>query len=97
MSNEASNAARDAVAEFVGNVFSGIVGGVASIGIGGGMAIFLIVVVVYGIWRLSLLFGPEKKCWWCHGRGQRNGLIGGVKTCSMCRGSGRIQRIGAGK
>jgi hypothetical protein len=55
----------------------------------------IMLLAIAAVWKLSLLFGPEKKCWRCKGQGWRSGLIGGRITCSQCSGSGRRPRIGA--
>jgi hypothetical protein len=48
-----------------------------------------------GLWRLSVWIAPEKKCWHCDGAGARPGLLGGLRACDYCKGSGRIPRMGA--
>lgn len=62
-----------------------------------GVGIFLgFVGAMFVLWRLSVALAPEKKCWHCDGRGSNPGLLGGLRVCGWCKGSGRIPRIGAG-
>lgn len=53
--------------------------------------------VVFGLWRLSLLVWPDKRCPTCQGRGSRNGPLHWRAGCGECRGTGRVPRIGAGE
>lgn len=57
--------------------------------------IIALLVGVLLFWRLSLAFGPKKKCTRCGASGARRGLLGGMKECSRCAGSGLRDRIGA--
>jgi hypothetical protein len=50
---------------------------------------------VFVLWRLSLAFGPLKKCWRCGGSGHVGGLLGGRKKCPSCAGDGLRARIGS--
>lgn len=86
--NLASDAIRDDVAETivsaVGALFSII-----------GVWVLVAAVVAFLLWRVSLIFGPEKVCWRCHGKGSAGGWFGGLRVCDECQGSGRRPRVGA--
>jgi len=58
-------------------------------------SIVLLLGIAAAVWKLSLIFGPEKKCWHCKGQGWRVGALGGRATCRHCAGSGRRPRVGA--
>ena len=52
---------------------------------------------VFLLWRISIIFGPFKKCWRCTGKGYVGGLLGGKRKCWTCAGSGYRSRVGSGK
>lgn len=50
---------------------------------------------LYLFWRVSIAFGPMKKCWRCKGGGSVGGLFGGRRKCPSCGGSGLRPRVGS--
>lgn len=98
---QASEAGRNAAAEFLGWFFGGLFGwivdaltwvlgsaGHAGLAIGGALGLFL-------LWRVSLALGPTKICWRCGGDGHVGGLLGGRRDCSWCSATGRRPRVGS--
>lgn len=51
---------------------------------------------IAAFWALSLVLFPEKKHKICKGTGAY-GMMGMLRTCGGCEGTGRIKRIGAGQ
>jgi hypothetical protein len=90
--NVASEAGRDAVAEFLGNILVFLFGDASRFG-----AIVIVLVGVYLLWRVSLMFGPMKLCWRCKGKGHVGGWFGGRAKCSRCQGEGVRPRAGGRK
>lgn len=88
--NVASNGARDTVAELLGDTISWLVGPPLLVVLG-------IVAVLFLVFKASLLFGHQKICWRCKGKGYRKALLGGVNTCSSCGGKGIRPRVGSGR
>lgn len=99
--NVASEQGRNAVAELLGWLFGGLFGWLVDLlalifgnltvtgwVLGGLAALFV-------LWRMSLAFGPLKKCWRCGGDGHVGGLFGGRKRCTRCDG-GLRPRAGSG-
>jgi hypothetical protein len=85
----ASDGARDAVAEFLGWVFSGVID---SIGV-----VLVVVVVGWLFVRVAPVFGRQKICWRCKGKGYRRAWLWGVNTCGTCGGAGIRRRVGSGR
>jgi len=50
--------------------------------------------VLIGIWYISLLVWPDKRCQSCNGQGSK-GPFSLRRRCSPCKGRGRVSRIGA--
>jgi hypothetical protein len=50
--------------------------------------------VAAGLWQLSLMLWPLKKCRACDGAGSR-GPWALRRTCGQCEGTGTIPRLGA--
>jgi type IV secretory pathway VirB3-like protein len=84
----ASDTARDAVAEFLGWVFGGLISGFG--------IVVLVLVVVWLVLRVAPMFGRQKLCWRCRGKGYRKAWFWGVNSCSTCGGKGIRPRVGSG-
>lgn len=63
------------------------------------MAVVLVlsVLVLAGIYRLSVWRNPYRPCHWCGGKGKRHGVIFTWSRgyCAGCHGSGWRDRVGA--
>jgi hypothetical protein len=59
------------------------------------MEAFIVIVVLFVLWRISLFIWPDKDCPTCKGMGSRRGPLSWKRVCGVCYGSGRVPRIGA--
>jgi hypothetical protein len=84
--NYANDGARDGVANMLGGFFELIAGNWL---VAAGLLVLLYLVI-----RLAPLFGREKICWRCKGKGYRKAMLGGVNTCGTCGGRGIRLRAG---
>lgn len=51
-------------------------------------------IVLFLLWRVSLIMLPDKLCKACGGKGYRGWKVMNT-TCGNCMGKGRVKRIGA--
>lgn len=91
-----------AIAEFLAEMFEGVWNAfvwlvMMLLGLPAPGIVAALVAAAFLVWRLSLVFGPQKNCYRCGATGARTGVLGGRKTCSRCSGSGLVDRIGVKK
>ena len=60
-----------------------------------GGIVIVVLIVAYGLLRLSISIAPKKKCSKCGATGSRPGILGGMRVCAHCSGSGLRDRIGS--
>jgi len=83
------------IAEALGAFFEGLFSGLLTLAQTFGVGwIVLGALGLIALWRVSLVIWPEKKCGLCDGKGAR-GVLGMLRPCGRCHGSGRETRIGA--
>lgn len=56
----------------------------------------VLLLVLAGLWWVSLKVWPHKTCRACGGSGGRSGPLTMVRRCGQCGGSGTVPRVGGG-
>ena len=85
------------VAEKLGDFFVWLSDRLGEVTVDGAIIVLGVLAGLLCLWRLSLLLGPFKLCWYCGGKGYKRSFLGGVRTCDYCKSKGIRPRAGTGR